>query len=79
MKNIILLGLYLLLISSTTFAQHEQHQMSMPTVKEVPHKKIDSDIQTVKYKPKIVRYDLFVRDTSVILVKKPKRAIAVNG
>ncbi len=79
MKNTILLGLYLLLISSKTFAQHEHHQMSMPVVKEMGKSIYSADIKTVKYIPKVVHYDLYVRDTSVILGKKTKRAIAVNG
>jgi CopA family copper-resistance protein len=79
MKNTILLGLHLLLLSSGTFAQHEHPQMSMPEVKEVPKKKKIPDNQIVEYTPKIVRYDLYVRDTTVILGKKAKRAIAVNG
>ena len=30
-------------------------------------------------RPRTVRYDLYVRDTTVLFGKKPKRAIAVNG
>ncbi|NBA78633.1 multicopper oxidase domain-containing protein [Emticicia sp. ODNR4P] len=79
MKNTILLGLYLSLISSKTFAQHEHHQMSMPVVKEVGKSIHNADIKTIQNIPKVVRYDLYVRDTTVILGKKTKRAIAVNG
>ena len=79
MKNTILLGLCLLLISSKSFAQHEHHQMSMPVVKEVDKSIHNADIKTIQYIPKVVRYDLYVRDTTVILGKKTKRAIAVNG
>ena len=79
MKNSIFLGLCLLVINSKIFAQHEQHQMSMPAVKEVKKNSQSADNKTVKYSPKVVRYDLYVRDTTVLLGKKPKRAIAVNG
>ena len=68
-----------LLISGNIFAQHEQHQMQMPAAK--PTKK---DVQLPKSKavtssPKVVHYDLYVRDTMVNLGNKSKRAIAVNG
>ncbi len=79
MKKTIILSLYFVLIKMTIFAQHEQHQMSMPAAK--PMKK---DVQLPKNKavvgsPKVVHYDLYVRDTMVNLGNKPKRAIAVNG
>ena len=79
MKNIILLGLYFLLISNKNFAQHEHHQMQMPVTKETkniiqsPKNKVGGDV------PKVVHYDLYVRDTMVNLGNKIKRAIAVNG
>ncbi len=34
---------------------------------------------TSKTGPRTVRYDLYIRDTTVVFGKKPKRAIAVNG
>ena len=34
---------------------------------------------TSKTGPRTVRYDLYIRDTTVIFGKKPKRAVAVNG
>ena len=79
MKKTIILSLYFVLIKMTIFAQHEQHQMSMPAAK--PMKK---DVQLPKNRavvgsPKVVHYDLYVRDTMVNLGNKPKRAIAVNG
>ena len=79
MRNSILLGLYLLLINGKTFAQHEHHKMSMPVAKETDKSIHYNNDKAVKYIPKVVRYDLYVRDTTVILGKKPKRAIAVNG
>ena len=68
-----------LIFGNTIFAQHEHHQMQMPTTKE-PKK----DVQLPKNKvvtgsPKVVHYDLYVRDTMVNFGNKPKRAIAVNG
>ena len=79
MKNIILLGLYFLLTSNKTFAQHEHHQMQMPVTKEtkkniqLPKNKVGGGVS------KVVHYDLYVRDTIVNLGNKTKRAIAVNG
>ncbi len=79
MKIINLISLSFLLISGNTFAQHEHHQMPMPVAK--PTKK---DVQLPKSKavagsPKVVHYDLYVRDTMVNFGNKTKRAIAVNG
>jgi CopA family copper-resistance protein len=79
MKIINLIILTFLLISGNIFAQHEHHQMPMPEAK--PMKK---DVQLPKNKavagdPKVVHYDLYVRDTMVNFGNKSKRAIAVNG
>lgn len=79
MKKTIILSLYFVLIKMTIFAQHEHHQMQMPAKKE-----LKKDVQLPKSKavasvPKVVHYDLYVRDTMVNLGNKPKRAIAVNG
>ncbi len=79
MKIINLISSLFLLISGNIFAQHEYHQMQMPT--EKPTRK---DVQLPKNKavvgnPKVVHYDLYVRDTMVNLGNKSKRAIAVNG
>lgn len=74
----------LLLVSTTLFAQHDHHQMPMPQAKAAetqikttksgePHNKVKT------YIPKVVRYDLNIKDTLVIFGDKPKRAIAVNG
>jgi len=70
MRNSILLGLYLLLISDKTFAQHEHPKMSIPVAKEMDKSIHYNNDKTVKYFPKVVRYDLYVRDTTVILGKK---------
>ena len=79
MKIIKFMILPFLLISGNIFAQHEHHQMQMPAAK--PTKK---DMQLPKSKavasmPKVVHYDLYVRDTMVNFGNKTKRAIAVNG
>lgn len=68
-----------LLLSENIIAQHEHHQMQMPVTKETK-----KNIQLPKNKvmggvPKVVHYDLYVRDTMVNLGNKTKRAIAVNG
>ncbi|WP_229236349.1 multicopper oxidase domain-containing protein [Emticicia sp. TH156] len=71
----------LLSISSTLFAQHERHTMS------VSNKSVTSDnkakdaksLKKLNYLNKTIRYDLYVRDTLVNYSGKLKRAIAVNG
>ncbi len=63
MKNLLNI-LFLILITNTLLAQHEQHQSSTNEAKSTQ---------------KIVRYDLYVRDTLVNFTGKEKRAIAVNG
>ncbi len=68
-----------LLISENIIAQHEHHQMQVPITKEtkniipLPKNKVMGGV------PKVVHYDLYVRDTIVNLGNKTKRAIAVNG
>lgn len=74
---IVFWGLYL-----PIFAQHEHHTMPVPQKQDFPQsqnliKKADN--RHVVDKPKVVRYDLYVRDTVVTFGNKPKRAIAVNG
>ncbi len=79
MKKTIILSLYFVLMKMTTFAQHEQHQMPMPATKE-PKKVVQlPKSKAVMGMPKVVHYDLYVRDTMVNLGNKTKRAIAVNG
>ena len=78
MKKLIFIAISLI-FGNTIFAQHEHHQMQMPV--EKPTKK---DVQlpqnkAVISKPKVVHYDLYVRDTMVNFGNKTKRAIAVNG
>ena len=77
MKIIILILFQL--IGKNIVAQHEHHQMQMPVTKEtkknipLPKNKVLGGV------PKVVHYDLYVRDTMVNLGNKTKRAIAVNG
>lgn len=79
MKKTIILSLYFVLIKMTTFAQHEQHQMPTSATKE-PQKVVQlPKSKAVAGVPKVVHYDLYVRDTMVNLGNKTKRAIAVNG
>lgn len=68
--------------SIPVFAQHEHHTMPMPQKQSFPKsenaiKKTEN--QSITSEPKVVRYDLFVRDTTVTFGNKPKKAIAVNG
>jgi CopA family copper-resistance protein len=50
-------------------------------VKNVPIEKAGHKIESpgLTYKPKKIRYDLYVEDTIVNYTGKPKRAIAING
>ena len=77
MKKIIIVRLYFLLISGNIFAQHEHHQM--PATKEPKKNAQLPKIKVVTGVPKVVHYDLYVRDTMVNFGNKTKRAIAVNG
>jgi CopA family copper-resistance protein len=79
MKIINLISLPFLLISGNIFAQHEQHQMQMPAAKEPKKYQQFPKSEAVAGNPRVVRYDLYVRDTMVNLGNKLKRAIAVNG
>jgi FtsP/CotA-like multicopper oxidase with cupredoxin domain len=71
-----------LMASISVFAQHEHHTMPVLQNQPLPQNQHNTKIshnQNVTAKPKVVRYDLYVRDTVVTLGAKPKRAIAVNG
>ena len=87
MKKIFLISA-LLTITSAVFAQHEHHQMptppkKTPVIKKSINSQKSADIEpknhTISYISKVVRYDLYIRDTTVNFGNKPKRAIAVNG
>jgi CopA family copper-resistance protein len=85
-KNTVII-LVILSLSFTGFSQHEQHQMPMPESKSKISTldNIGQNYNSPKmplnnsFIPKIVRYDLYVRDTLVVFGDKPKHAIAVNG
>jgi FtsP/CotA-like multicopper oxidase with cupredoxin domain len=71
-----------LLTSVFAFARHEQHTISIPQKQSLSPKKngLESPYnQIITSIPKVVRYDLYIRDTTVTFGNKPKRAIAVNG
>lgn len=80
--KLLLAVFHILIFPLLLVAQHEQHTIPMSqnqhlsqkenTIKEIVN-------QTITNKPKVVRYDLYVRDTTVTFGNKPKRAIAVNG
>ncbi len=67
----------LLVAASPVIAQHEHRQMPMPSSEGITIERPKNQIITGV--PKVVRYDLYVRDTTVNFTNKPKRAIAVNG
>ena len=78
MKKLIFIVIFLI-FGNTIFAQHEQHQMPTSVIKE-PRKVVQlPKSKVVAGVPKVVHYDLYVRDTMVNLGNKIKRAIAVNG
>ncbi len=71
-----------LLVSVFAFAQHEQHTIFIPQKQSWPQKENGLEKpsnQVTTSTPKVVRYDLYIRDTTVTFGNKPKRAIAVNG
>ena len=71
-----------LVVAIPVFAQHEHHTTPMPQKQSLPQKEniVEKPInQRITSKPKVVRYDLYIRDTTVTFGNKPKRAIAVNG
>ncbi len=55
-------------------SMHEMGNMEMPKVNLGPIKTLVNNTP-----PRTVRYDLYIRDTTVTFGKKSKRAIAVNG
>lgn len=68
-----------LIFGNILFAQHEHHQMPMPATKEPKKNAQLPKSKVVTGVPKVVHYDLYVRDTMVNFGNKTKRAIAVNG
>lgn len=68
-----------LIFGNILFAQHEHHQMPMTATKEPKKNAQLPKSKVVTGVPKVVHYDLYVRDTMVNFGNKTKRAIAVNG
>jgi len=68
-----------ILLSSFAFGQHQHNEVKAADPKKAPLKA--SDVKTLgdNKPPRVVRYDLYVADTTVTFGGKAKRAIAVNG
>ena len=80
MKKILIMVL-LFGFSQMVFAQHEGHQMPVKQQQKPELKKtvFDKSSSKVKAQPKSVRYDLYIKDTTVNYSGKEKKAIAING
>ncbi|CAH0173352.1 MULTISPECIES: multicopper oxidase domain-containing protein [unclassified Pedobacter] len=68
-----------ILLSSFAFGQHQHSEVKAAAPKKAPPKVSDVETLGNKKSPGVVRYDLYVADTTVTFGGKPKRAIAVNG
>jgi len=72
-----------LFLSSLYFllsAQNMKEMPARPSGGDMPKKENNKWIQSVSDSlPKVVRYDLYVEDTTVNYTGKPKHAIAING
>ncbi|MDQ0641160.1 FtsP/CotA-like multicopper oxidase with cupredoxin domain [Pedobacter sp. W3I1] len=68
-----------ILLSSFAFAQHQHNEVKAAAPKKTTQKASDIEISGNNRLPKVVRYDLYIADTTVTFGGKPKRAIAVNG
>lgn len=68
-----------ILLSSFAFGQHEHNEVKAAAPKKAPLKASDVEILGNNKLPRVVRYDLYVADTTVTFGGKAKRAIAVNG
>ncbi|WP_426327788.1 multicopper oxidase domain-containing protein [Pedobacter sp. R-06] len=64
-----------ILLSSFAFGQHQHNEVKAADLQKA------SDVKTLgnNKPPRVVRYDLYVADTTVTFGGKAKRAIAVNG
>lgn len=64
-----------ILLSSFAFGQHQHNEVKAADLQKA------SDVKTLgsSRSPRVVRYDLYVADTTVTFGGKAKRAIAVNG
>ena len=68
-----------ILLSSFAFGQHQHNEVIAAAPKEAPLKASDVGTLGSNKSPRVVRYDLYVADTTVTFGGKAKRAIAVNG
>ncbi len=68
------LAIIMIGLTGAAFAQHDLHMKRVPEENKSFNKtKLSTDA------PKVVRYDLYIKDTMVNFTGKLKRAIAVNG
>jgi len=68
-----------ILLSSFAFGQHQHNEVKAADPKKAPQKASDAETLGNNKLPRVVRYDLYVADTTVTFGGKAKRAIAVNG
>ena len=81
MKKILIMVL-LFGFSQIVLAQHEGHQIPVRQPKKAKMEKpvvLEKSSSKVKAQPKSVRYDLYIKDTTVNYSGKEKKAIAING
>ncbi|NII81086.1 multicopper oxidase domain-containing protein [Pedobacter sp. SG908] len=68
-----------ILLSSFAFGQHQHNEVKAADPKKAPQKGNDVETLSNNKPPRVVRYDLYIADTTVTFGGKAKRAIAVNG
>ncbi len=68
-----------ILLSSFAFGQHQHNEVKAAAPKKAPQKASDIETLSSNKLPGVVRYDLYIADTTVTFGGKAKRAIAVNG
>ncbi|TCD25420.1 copper oxidase [Pedobacter psychrodurus] len=68
-----------ILLSNFAFAQHQHNEVEAAAPKKAPQKASAIETLSNNRLPRLVRYDLYIADTTVTFGGKPKRAIAVNG
>ncbi|QDW23407.1 copper oxidase [Pedobacter sp. KBS0701] len=68
-----------ILLHSFAFGQHQHNDVKAAEPKKAPRKASDVETLGNNKPPRLVRYDLYVADTTVTFGGKAKRAISVNG
>lgn len=68
-----------ILLHSVAFGQHQHNEVKTAEPQKAPQKASDVETLGSNRLPGVVRYDLYVADTTVTFGGKAKRAIAVNG